>query len=59
MDRRSKESSNYQLGYSSVQDNYNNTHGTFWNDDADALVRYDPRRFEYVNAPNFWKGIDY
>lgn len=59
MDKRSKEFSNYQLGYSVVHDIPNNAHGTFWNADADALVRHDPQRFEYVNAPNFWKGIDY
>ena len=59
MDRRSKEFSNYQLGYSVVQDNTLNAHGTFWNADADELVRRDPQRSEYVNAPNFWQGIDY
>lgn len=59
MDRRSKEFGNYQLGYSVVQDNTLNAHGTFWNEDAAELVRRDPQRFEYVNAPNFWKGIDY
>jgi hypothetical protein len=59
MDRRSQEFSNYQLGYSVVQDNNDNAHGTLWNQDADALVKQDPQRFEYVNAPNFWKGIDY
>ena len=58
-DKRSKEFSNYQLGYSVILDNANNAHGTFWNEDADALVRHDPQRFEYVSAPNFWKGIDY
>ncbi len=59
MDRRSQEFENYQLGYSVISDNQNNAHGTFWNEDADALVKSDPNRFEYVNAPNYWKGIDY
>jgi hypothetical protein len=59
MDRRSQEFENYQLGYSVISDNQNNAHGTFWNTDADALVKSDPNRFEYVNAPNYWKGIDY
>lgn len=59
MDRRSQEFSNYQLGYSVVNDIPNHAHGTLWNEDADFLVRYDPQRFEYVNAPNFWKGVDY
>lgn len=59
MDRRSQEFSNYQLGYTVVQDNENNAHGTLWNQDADLLVKADPNRFEYVTAPNYWKGIDY
>lgn len=59
MDRRSQEFENYQLGYSVISDNQNTAHGTFWNEDADALVKSNPNRFEYVNAPNYWKGIDY
>jgi hypothetical protein len=59
MDRRSKDFSDYLLGFSVVQDNARNTHGTLWNEDADALVKADPQRFEYVTAPGFWKGIDY
>ncbi len=59
LDRRSQEFENYQLGYSVISDNQNSAHGTFWNADADALVKSDPNRFEYVNAPNYWKGIDY
>ena len=58
-DKRSQEFENYQLGYSVIQDNSANGHGTFWNEDADALVKSNPNRFEYVNAPNYWKGIDY
>lgn len=59
MDRRSQEFENYQLGYSVISDNENTAHGTFWNEDADALVKSHPDRFEYVNAPGYWKGIDY
>jgi len=59
MDQRSKSFSDYQLGYSVVQDNAANTHGTYWNADADALVAQDPQRYEYVTAPNYWKGVDY
>jgi hypothetical protein len=59
MDRRSQEFENYQLGYSVISDTGINAHGTFWNQDADALVKSNPNRFEYVNAPNYWKGIDY
>jgi hypothetical protein len=58
-DKRSKEFENYQLGYTVVKDTPNNAHGTLWNEDADRLVKQDPQRFEYVNAPDFWKGIDY
>jgi hypothetical protein len=59
MDKRSQEFENYQLGYTVIADTGNNAHGTFWNEDADALVKSNPDRFEYVNAPNYWKGIDY
>jgi hypothetical protein len=59
IDRRSKDFSDYLLGYTVVQDNSVNGHATLWNQDADALVRADPNRFEYVTAPNFWKGVDY
>ena len=59
MDRRSKEFSDYLLGFTVVQDNSVNGHATLWNQDADALVKADPQRFEYVSAPGFWKGIDY
>jgi hypothetical protein len=57
--RRSKEFSDYLLGFTVVQDNARNAHGTLWNEDADALVKADPNRFEYVTSPGFWKGIDY
>lgn len=59
LDKRSKEFSNYQLGYSVIRDVDNQYHGTFWNEDAELLVKSNPDRFEYVNAPDFWKGIDY
>jgi hypothetical protein len=55
---------NYILDQTVVQDNnmYNNGtigHGTLWNSTADALVKADPDRFEYVDKPNFWQGTDY
>jgi hypothetical protein len=58
-DKRSQEFENYQLGYSVIADTENNAHGTFWNEDADAIVKSNPNKYEYVNAPNYWKGIDY
>jgi hypothetical protein len=55
---------NYILDQTVVQDNnmYNNGtigHGTLWNSEADALVKADPNRFEYVDVPNYWRGTDY
>jgi hypothetical protein len=55
---------NYLLDQTVVQDNNmhpNGTvgHGTTWNSTADALIRSDPKRFEAVNTPNYWKGVDY
>jgi uncharacterized protein (TIGR02145 family) len=62
--RNGQEFSNYLLDQTVVQDNnmYNNGtvgHGTAWNSTADALVKADPDRFEYVEKPNFWQGTDY
>jgi hypothetical protein len=56
--------SNYLLDQTVIQDNNmhgNGTigHGTVWNGTADALVKADPQRFEMVDTPNFWKGVDY
>jgi len=59
IDRRSQEFENYQLGYAVVADTQNNAHGTLWADDAALLVEKNPDKYEYVNAPNYWKGIDY
>ncbi len=56
--------SNYLLDQTVVQDNnvYNNGtigHGTFWNATAEALVKADPNRYEIVDTPNYWRGVDY
>ncbi len=59
LDKRSQEFENYQLGFSVISDTENTAHGTFWNEDAEALVKSNPDRFQYVSAPNYWKGIDY
>lgn len=58
-DRANQDFSNYQLDLTVVQDNEQNTHSTEWNTTADALVRANPNRYEYVEKPNFWKGVDY
>jgi len=56
--------SNYLLDQTVIQDNnmYGNGtigHGTAWNSTADALVKSDPNRFEIVNTPGYWRGVDY
>ena len=62
--RRTQGFSNYILDQTVVQDNnmYGNGtigHGTLWNSEADALVKANPNRFEYVTVPNYWRGTDY
>ena len=59
MDKRSQEFENYQLGYTVISDTGHFAYGTFWNEDADAWVKSNPDRFEYVSAPNYWKRVDY
>jgi hypothetical protein len=56
--------SNYLLDQTVVQGNDIDGsgavgHATVWNSTADALVKADPNRFEYVPQPNFWQGTDY
>ena len=58
-DKRNQAFSNYLLDQTVIQDNELNAHGTVWNQTADELVRSNPQRYEYVETPNFWKGIDY
>jgi len=62
--RNNQEFHNYILDQTVVQDNnmYGNGtigHGTLWNTTADALVKADPNRFEYVEKSNFWEGTDF
>ena len=64
LDRRNQGFHNYILDQTVVQDNnmYGNGtvgHGTVWNSQADALVKANPNRFEIVNTPNYWQGVDY
>lgn len=58
-DRSSAGFHNYLLDQTVIQDSHNNAHGTAWNSTADALVRANPERYQVVQTPNFWKGIDY
>jgi hypothetical protein len=59
MDRSSQAFSNYILDKTVILDNEHNAHGTVWNDTAKALVESNPKRFEYVDTPGYWQGIDY
>lgn len=56
--------SNYLLDQTVVQNN--NVagtglvgHATLWNTEADALVKSDPNKYEYVPVPNYWRGTDF
>jgi len=56
--------SNYLLDQTVIQDinTYGNGavgHGTVWNSTADALVKSNPDRYEIVNTPGYWNGVDY
>jgi hypothetical protein len=55
--------SNYILDQTVIQGNdYDGTavgHATVWNNTAEALVKYDPNRFEIVDTPNYWEGTDF
>lgn len=58
-DKSNQAFSNYLLDQTVIQDNEGKGHATVWNQTADALVRSNPQRYEYVDTPNYWKGIDY
>jgi len=58
-DKTNQGFSNYLLEQTVIQDNYKGTHSTEWNATADAMVKSDPNRYEYVPNANFWKGVDY
>jgi hypothetical protein len=58
-DKASQSFSNYLLDQTVIQDNKSNTHSTQWNQTADAMVRNNPQRYEYVETPNLRKGRDY
>jgi cysteine synthase len=62
--RNSQAFSNYLLDQTVVQNNDVNGTGTVgratvWNSTADALVKADPNKYEYVDTPNYIKGLDY
>jgi hypothetical protein len=59
IDRRSQEFENYQLNYAVISNADHTAHGTVDADDAAYLVQKYPDKYEYVSAPDYWKGIDY
>jgi hypothetical protein len=51
--------SNYQRDLSVITDTQTGEHATTYNSWADALVKTDPNRYQYVATPDLMKGIDY
>ena len=58
-DRQSKVFQNYTLDRATIRDTEQNAHGTFTYGTADALVKANPNRFEYVPNQELLKGVDY
>ena len=59
MDRSSQAFSNYILDKSVIVNTQTGAHATAWNNLAGALVQSDPSHYEYVETPDYWKGVDY
>lgn len=59
IDRRSQEFENYQLNNAVISTTDHTAHGTVDADDAAYLVQKYPDKYEYVSAPDYWKGVDY
>jgi hypothetical protein len=56
--------SNYLLDQTVVQNNnVGGTgvvgHATQWNAVANAMVQADPKKYEIVDSPDYWRGVDY
>jgi hypothetical protein len=58
-DRSNQDFSNYLRGQTVVQDNDRSARGTMDYAQADVLVKLQPDRYQYVQSPDFLKGIDY
>jgi hypothetical protein len=58
-DRQSKIFQNYTLDRAVIRDTEQNAHGTLSYGAADALVKANPNRFEYVPNQELLKGVDY
>ncbi|MGA9060325.1 MAG: hypothetical protein WB341_01540 [Terracidiphilus sp.] len=48
---------NYLLDQSVVTNGAGHT--TMWNSEANALVTANPNKYQIVDTPNYWKGVDY
>jgi hypothetical protein len=48
---------NYLLDQSVVSNG--SGHQTDWNSEAYALVRSNPDKYQIVDTPNYWQGVDY
>jgi hypothetical protein len=57
--KQNKAFENYTLDRSVVQDNEQSARGTFSYPTADALVKSDPSRYQYVPTQDLLKGVDY
>jgi len=49
--------SNYLLDQSVVSNGAG--HATQWNSTANALVQSNPNKYQIVDTPNYWQGVDY
>jgi hypothetical protein len=58
-EKYSKSFQNYLLDQAVIQDNESGGHATTDYRSAAAMVQSDPNRYQYVNTPDFLKGIDY
>lgn len=48
---------NYLLDQSVVSNGTGHT--TMWNTEANRLVQSNPNKYQIVDAPNYWQGVDY
>ena len=58
-DRTNQGFANILLDQTVVEDSEHNARGTISNDYAEALVKSNPNRFQYVPTQDYLKGIDY
>ena len=49
----------YILDQAVIPDDHKHGESAVWNSMADALVKANPSRYEFVGNPDFWQGVDY